>query len=79
MRIEIRRCNQKVRTTTVYVNPRTRQRDITDRVVVITMARIEQIGTPMNCTTSRRRASSPVSNNIGSPAMNFSRAGWRMF
>src|SRR3981081_2469465 len=74
MRIEIKKVHQKVRTTTVYVNPdQGEAMTLADRVVVMNHGRIEQIGTPNDL--YHNPATRFVAGFIGSPAMNFMPCG----
>src|SRR5258706_8970715 len=70
MRIEIKKVHQKVRTTTVYVtHDQVEAMTLADRVVVMNLGRIEQIGTPNEL--YHNPATRFVAGFIGSPAMNF--------
>jgi ABC-type sugar transport system ATPase subunit len=69
MRAEIRKLQQLVPTTTVYVtHDQTEAMTMADRVVVMNAGRIEQVGTPMEI--YRHPASLFVAGFVGSPAMN---------
>jgi len=70
MRTEIKRVQQKVKTTTVYVtHDQVEAMTLADRVVVMNNGRIEQIGTPHDLYHHPRTRF--VAGFIGSPAMNF--------
>jgi multiple sugar transport system ATP-binding protein len=70
MRTEIKKVHQKVRTTTVYVtHDQVEAMTLADRVVVMNLGRIEQVGTPAELYHSP--ATKFVAGFIGSPAMNF--------
>src|SRR6202049_408965 len=70
MRIEIKRVQQKVRTTTVYVtHDQVEAMTLADRVVVMNDGLIEQVGTPNDL--YHNPATRFVAGFIGSPAMNF--------
>jgi multiple sugar transport system ATP-binding protein len=70
MRTEIKKVHQKVTTTTVYVtHDQVEAMTLADRVVVMNLGRIEQIGTPQELYHSPKTRF--VAGFIGSPAMNF--------
>ena len=70
MRTEIKKVEQKVRTTTVYVtHDQVEAMTLADRVVVMNAGRIEQVGTPNDL--YHAPATRFVAGFIGSPAMNF--------
>ena len=69
MRTEIKKIQQKVRTTTVYVtHDQVEAMTLADRVVVMNAGRIEQVGAPNDLYHSP--ATKFVAGFIGSPAMN---------
>jgi multiple sugar transport system ATP-binding protein len=74
MRTEIKKIQQKVRTTTVYVtHDQVEAMTLADRVVVMNGGNIEQVGTPHELYhTPQTRF---VAGFIGSPAMNMIRCG----
>src|SRR6516225_6659063 len=70
MRTEIKRVQQKVKTTTIYVtHDQVEAMTLADRVVVMNGGRIEQIGRPNDL--YHKPATRFVAAFIGSPAMNF--------
>ncbi|MCB9944672.1 MAG: sn-glycerol-3-phosphate import ATP-binding protein UgpC [Geminicoccaceae bacterium] len=69
MRIEIRRLQRKLTTTSLYVtHDQLEAMTLGDRLVVMNGGRVEQVGTPMEVYS--RPASVFVAGFIGSPAMN---------
>jgi multiple sugar transport system ATP-binding protein len=69
MRTEIKKIQQKVRTTTVYVtHDQVEAMTLADRVVVMNHGRIEQVGAPNEL--YHAPATKFVAGFIGSPAMN---------
>ena len=83
MRLEIRRLQQRLGITTVYVtHDQTEAMSLSDRIAVMHDGRIEQIGTPSEI--YEQPASLFVADFIGSPSMNFfdakiSRSGSTLF
>ncbi len=70
MRVEIRRLQRALRTTSVYVtHDQLEAMTLADRLVVMNAGRIEQVGTPTELYD--RPASLFVAGFIGSPPMNF--------
>ena len=69
MRIEIRRLQRKLGTTTLFVtHDQVEAMTLADRIVVMNKGTIEQVGTPLEIYT--RPASTYVAGFIGSPGMN---------
>lgn len=69
MRVEIRRLQRRLGTTSVYVtHDQLEAMTLADKLVVMNKGRIEQVGKPMDLFT--RPASTFVANFIGSPPMN---------
>ncbi|TKW66932.1 MAG: sn-glycerol-3-phosphate import ATP-binding protein UgpC [Paracoccus denitrificans] len=69
MRLEIKELQKRLRTTSLYVtHDQLEAMTLADRLVVLNMGRVEQIGTPLE--VYRRPASAFVAGFIGSPAMN---------
>src|SRR5499433_3758655 len=70
MRAEIKALHQRLKTTTVYVtHDQVEAMTMADRIVVMNMGRIEQLGEPLELYD--RPANLFVAGFIGSPAMNF--------
>ena len=70
MRAEIAKLHQRLETTTIYVtHDQTEAMTMADRVVVISVGQIQQIGTPAEIYEYPRNQF--VAGFIGSPAMNF--------
>jgi sn-glycerol 3-phosphate transport system ATP-binding protein len=70
MRLELRRLQQRLRTTGVYVtHDQVEAMTLGDRLVVLNAGRVEQIGRPLD--VYRRPGTRFVAGFIGSPAMNF--------
>ncbi|MBV9538435.1 MAG: sn-glycerol-3-phosphate ABC transporter ATP-binding protein UgpC [Acidisphaera sp.] len=70
MRTEIKKVHQTVRTTTVYVtHDQVEAMTLADRVVVMNLGRIEQVGPPQEL--YHNPSTRFVAGFIGSPAMNF--------
>lgn len=70
MRAEIAKLHQRLETTTIYVtHDQTEAMTIADRVVVMSVGQIQQIGTPAEIYEYPRNQF--VAGFIGSPAMNF--------
>ncbi len=70
MRAEIKTLQDEVRTTSIYVtHDQIEAMTLADRIVVLNMGRVEQVGTPLDL--YRRPANLFVAGFIGSPAMNF--------
>ncbi|WBU61623.1 sn-glycerol-3-phosphate import ATP-binding protein UgpC [Paracoccus albus] len=69
MRLEIKDLQKRLRTTSLYVtHDQLEAMTLADRLVVLNMGQVEQIGTPLE--VYRRPASAFVAGFIGSPAMN---------
>ncbi|AUH62774.1 sn-glycerol-3-phosphate import ATP-binding protein UgpC [Paracoccus zhejiangensis] len=69
MRLEIKELQKRLRTTSLYVtHDQLEAMTLADRLVVLNMGKVEQIGTPLE--VYRRPASAFVAGFIGSPAMN---------
>ena len=69
MRVEIKRLQRRLKTTSLYVtHDQLEAMTLGDRLVVLNGGRIEQVGTPME--VYARPASLFVATFIGSPAMN---------
>ncbi|AUH33365.1 sn-glycerol-3-phosphate import ATP-binding protein UgpC [Paracoccus tegillarcae] len=69
MRLEIKELQKRLRTTSLYVtHDQLEAMTLADRLVVLNMGTVEQIGTPLE--VYRRPASAFVAGFIGSPAMN---------
>jgi sn-glycerol 3-phosphate transport system ATP-binding protein len=69
MRLEIKELQKRLRTTSIYVtHDQLEAMTLADRLVVLNMGRVEQIGTPLE--VYRKPASAFVAGFIGSPAMN---------
>ncbi len=70
MRAEIAKLHQKLGTTTIYVtHDQTEAMTLADRVVVMSVGKVEQIGTPLEVYNTP--ANMFVAGFIGSPQMNF--------
>jgi multiple sugar transport system ATP-binding protein len=70
MRAEMKLLHQRVQTTTVYVtHDQVEAMTLADRIVIMNLGRIEQVGTPDE--VYKHPASQFVASFIGSPAMNF--------
>ncbi|MDH3320541.1 MAG: sn-glycerol-3-phosphate ABC transporter ATP-binding protein UgpC [Betaproteobacteria bacterium] len=70
MRTEIKELHQRLKTTSVYVtHDQIEAMTMADRIVVMNMGKVEQIGTPLECYDNP--ANLFVAGFIGSPAMNF--------
>jgi len=70
MRAEIAKLHQRLNTTTIYVtHDQTEAMTMADRVVVMSVGKIQQIGTPAEVYDNPRNEF--VAGFIGSPAMNF--------
>lgn len=70
MRVEIRRLQQALRTTSVYVtHDQVEAMTLADRLVVMNKGVAEQVGSPVE--VYERPATTFVASFIGSPAMNF--------
>ena len=70
MRLEIARLHQRLEATMIYVtHDQTEAMTLANRIVVINLGRIEQVGSPMELYDSP--ANRFVAGFIGSPAMNF--------
>lgn len=70
MRLEIKKLQQQLRTTSVYVtHDQVEAMTLADRLVVFNQGKIEQIGTPL--AIYEKPASIFVGGFLGSPAMNF--------
>lgn len=70
MRAEIAKLHQRLNTTTIYVtHDQTEAMTMADRVVVMSVGRVQQIGTPAEVYDRPRNQF--VAGFIGSPAMNF--------
>jgi len=70
MRVEIRRLQQALRTTSVYVtHDQVEAMTLADRLVVMNKGVAEQVGSPVD--VYERPATTFVASFIGSPAMNF--------
>ena len=70
MRAEMKLLHQRVKTTTVYVtHDQVEAMTLADRIVIMNLGRIEQVGTPDE--VYKHPASQFVASFIGSPAMNF--------
>lgn len=83
MRVEIRRLQRSLATTSVYVtHDQMEAMTLADRLVVLNAGRIEQVGTPIEL--YERPASTFVATFIGSPSMNLLKrqlgegSGWRL-
>ncbi|WP_421723336.1 sn-glycerol-3-phosphate import ATP-binding protein UgpC [Bauldia sp.] len=69
MRGEIKQLQRRLKTTSIYVtHDQLEAMTLADRLVVLNLGRIEQIGTPLE--VYRRPSSTFVAGFIGSPAMN---------
>ena len=69
MRTEIKRLRERVATTTIYVtHHQVEAMTLADRIVILNLGRIEQIGTPEE--VYDRPASTFVASFIGAPPMN---------
>ena len=69
MRLEIKELQKRLNTTSLYVtHDQLEAMTLADRLVVLNMGKVEQIGTPLE--VYRRPASAFVAGFIGSPAMN---------
>ena len=70
MRAEIAKLHQKLDTTTIYVtHDQTEAMTLADRVVVMSVGKVEQIGTPLE--VYNHPSNQFVAGFIGSPQMNF--------
>ena len=70
MRAEIAKLHQRLKTTTIYVtHDQTEAMTMADRIVVMSMGKVQQIGTPAE--VYDRPKNEFVAGFIGSPAMNF--------
>jgi len=70
MRAEIAKLHQKLGTTTIYVtHDQTEAMTLADRVVVMSVGKVEQIGTPLE--VYNHPSNQFVAGFIGSPQMNF--------
>jgi len=70
MRAEIAKLHQRLETTTIYVtHDQTEAMTMADRVVVMSVGKVQQIGTPAEIYNNPRNQF--VAGFIGSPAMNF--------
>ena len=70
MRAEMKLLHQRVKTTTVYVtHDQVEAMTLADRIVIMNLGQIEQVGTPDE--VYKHPASQFVASFIGSPAMNF--------
>jgi sn-glycerol 3-phosphate transport system ATP-binding protein len=70
MRVEIRRLQQALRTTSVYVtHDQVEAMTLADQLVVMNKGVAEQVGSPVD--VYKRPATTFVASFIGSPAMNF--------
>lgn len=70
MRLEIKRLQQELATTSIYVtHDQIEAMTLADEIVIMNQGRIEQLGEPLSL--YRRPASIFVAGFIGSPAMNF--------
>jgi len=70
MRAEIARLHQRLHTTTIYVtHDQTEAMTMADRIVVMSMGEVQQIGTPQEVYVTPRNKF--VAGFIGSPSMNF--------
>lgn len=70
MRVELKRLQRTLGTTTVYVtHDQTEAMTLADRIAVMSMGRVRQVGTPKE--VFDRPADRWVGGFIGSPAMNF--------
>lgn len=70
MRAEIAKLHQRLNTTTIYVtHDQTEAMTMADRIVVMSMGEVQQIGTPSDIYEHPRNVF--VAGFIGSPAMNF--------
>lgn len=82
MRIEIKRLQRSLGTTSVYVtHDQMEAMTLADRLVVVSAGRIEQVGTPLDL--YERPATTFVATFIGSPSMNLlqgrdASAGWSL-
>ncbi|MBK5571058.1 sn-glycerol-3-phosphate import ATP-binding protein UgpC [Ensifer sp. SSB1] len=82
MRIEIKRLQRSLGTTSVYVtHDQMEAMTLADRLVVVSAGRIEQVGTPLEL--YERPATTFVATFIGSPSMNLlhgkhASAGWSL-
>jgi sn-glycerol 3-phosphate transport system ATP-binding protein len=75
MRVEIRRLQRNLRTTSVYVtHDQLEAMTLADRLVVMNAGRIEQVGAPTDL--YERPASLFVAGFIGTPPMNFLSIGY---
>ncbi|MDO4912767.1 MAG: sn-glycerol-3-phosphate ABC transporter ATP-binding protein UgpC [Lactobacillus sp.] len=70
MRAEIAKLHQKIGTTTIYVtHDQTEAMTLADRVVVMSVGEVQQIGTPLE--VYNKPVNTFVAGFIGSPQMNF--------
>lgn len=70
MRSEIAKLHQRLNTTTIYVtHDQTEAMTMADRIVVMSMGQVQQIGTPQEVYDTPKNKF--VAGFIGSPAMNF--------
>ena len=70
MRAEIAKLHQNLGTTTIYVtHDQTEAMTLADRVVVMSVGKVQQIGTPLE--VYNRPVNMFVAGFIGSPQMNF--------
>jgi len=70
MRAEIAKLHQRIGATTVYVtHDQTEAMTLADRIVIMSMGKVQQIGTPQE--VYNKPANKFVASFIGSPAMNF--------
>lgn len=70
MRAEIAKLHQKLNTTTIYVtHDQTEAMTMADRIVVMSMGQVQQIGTPKEVYSTPKNKF--VASFIGSPSMNF--------
>ncbi|MGQ2375419.1 ABC transporter ATP-binding protein [Companilactobacillus zhachilii] len=70
MRAEIARLHQSLKTTTIYVtHDQTEAMTMADRIVVMSMGEVQQIGTPKEVYSTPKNKF--VAGFIGSPSMNF--------
>lgn len=70
MRAEIAKLHQRLGTTTIYVtHDQTEAMTLADRVVVMSVGEVQQIGTPLEVYNKPRNMF--VAGFIGSPQMNF--------
>jgi multiple sugar transport system ATP-binding protein len=70
MRAEIAKLHQRLKTTTIYVtHDQTEAMTMADRIVVMSMGKVQQIGTPAEVYDTPKNEF--VAGFIGSPAMNF--------